>query len=73
MAKFIFKIEEYNEAFKRIDEFEDGHIPGAINIPNESIGEEEIAELARILGGAEITSTVMQSAAEMKELAKRAK
>jgi DNA repair protein RecN (Recombination protein N) len=35
--------------------------------------EEEIAELARILGGAEITSTVMQSAAEMKELAKRTK
>lgn len=30
---------------RRIDEFEDGHIPGAINIPNESIGEEEIAEL----------------------------
>ena len=23
MAKFIFKIEEYNEAFKRIDEFEE--------------------------------------------------
>ena len=30
---------------RRIDEFEDGHIAGAINIPNESIGEEEIAEL----------------------------
>ena len=35
--------------------------------------EQEIAELARILGGAEITDTVMQSAAEMKELAKRTK
>lgn len=35
--------------------------------------QEEIAELARILGGAEITEKVMQSAAEMKELAKRAK
>lgn len=35
--------------------------------------EEEIAELARILGGAEITETVMQSAAEMKELAKSTK
>ena len=35
--------------------------------------EQEIAELARILGGAEITDTVLQSAAEMKELAKRAK
>lgn len=23
MAKFIFKIEEYNESFKRIDEFEE--------------------------------------------------
>ena len=35
--------------------------------------EEEIKELARILGGAEITDTVMQSAAEMKELAMRTK
>ena len=35
--------------------------------------EQEIAELARILGGAEITDMVIQSAAEMKELAKRAK
>ena len=35
--------------------------------------EEEIAELARILGGAEITDSVMYSAAEMKQLAKRAK
>ena len=34
---------------------------------------EEITELARILGGAEITEKVMQSAAEMKELAKRTK
>ena len=31
--------------------------------------EQEITELARILGGAEITETVMQSAAEMKKLA----
>ena len=30
---------------RRDDEFEEGHIPGAINIPNESIGIEEIAEL----------------------------
>ena len=30
-------------------------------------------ELARILGGAKITDTVMQSAAEMKELAERTK
>ena len=29
---------------RRDDEFEEGHIPGAINIPNESIGTEEIAE-----------------------------
>lgn len=35
--------------------------------------EEEIAELARILGGVEITESVRQSAAEMKELAKRTK
>ncbi|MGN0733774.1 MAG: rhodanese-like domain-containing protein [Emergencia sp.] len=30
---------------RRIDEFEQGHIPGAINIPNESIGTEEIKAL----------------------------
>lgn len=30
---------------RRTDEFEEGHIPGSINIPNESIGTEEIAEL----------------------------
>ena len=30
---------------RRIDEFEVGHIPGAINLPNESIGTEEIAQL----------------------------
>lgn len=35
--------------------------------------QQEIAELARILGGAEITEIVMKSAAEMKELAKRTK
>lgn len=35
--------------------------------------EQEIEELARILGGAKITDTVMQSVAEMKELAERTK
>lgn len=35
--------------------------------------EQEIAELARILGGAKITDTVLKSAAEMKELADRTK
>lgn len=35
--------------------------------------EQEIRELARILGGAEITDKVLESAEEMKELAKRAK
>lgn len=35
--------------------------------------EQEIQELARILGGAEITEKVMESAAEMKELAERTK
>ena len=35
--------------------------------------QQEIEELARILGGAEITDTVLQSASEMKELAKRTK
>lgn len=34
---------------------------------------QEIDELARILGGVEITETVLQSATEMKELAKRTK
>ena len=30
---------------RRVDEFAAGHIPGAINIPNEDIGTEEIPEL----------------------------
>ena len=30
---------------RRPDEFAEGHIPNAINIPNESIGSDEIAEL----------------------------
>ena len=49
---------------------EDGKTKTGIRLLN---SEEEIAELARILGGAEITETVMQSAAEMKQLAKRTK
>ena len=48
----------------------DGKTKTSISLLNK---EEEIAELARILGGAEITETVMQSAAEMKELAKSTK
>ena len=35
--------------------------------------DESIQELARILGGAVITDTVMQSALEMKELARQTK
>ena len=35
--------------------------------------QQEVAELARILGGAKITDKVLESAAEMKELAKRTK
>lgn len=35
--------------------------------------EESVHEIARILGGVEITDTVLQSAAEMKEMAKRTK
>ena len=30
---------------RRPDEFAEGHIPGAINIPNESIGNDEVAAL----------------------------
>ena len=30
---------------RRPDEFAEGHIPGAINVPNEEIGTDEIAEL----------------------------
>ena len=30
---------------RRLDEFATGHIPGAINVPNESIGTAEIPEL----------------------------
>ena len=48
----------------------DGKTKTSIGILNR---DEEIKELARILGGAEITDTVMQSAAEMKELAMRTK
>ena len=46
-AKEIFKTEgDYIIVdVRRIDEFESGHIPGAINIPNEDIGIEEIAQL----------------------------
>ena len=32
---------------RRPDEFADGHIPGAINVPNEEIGTTEIAELPK--------------------------
>ena len=49
---------------------ENGKTTTSISLLN---ADEEIAELARILGGAEITETVMQSAAEMKDLAKSAK
>ena len=35
--------------------------------------EKSIEELARILGGAKITDTVLESAREMKELAKNSK
>ena len=48
----------------------DGKTKTMISLLNK---EQEIAELARILGGAMITETVMQSAAEMKELANRTK
>lgn len=30
---------------RRLDEFENGHIPGAVNLPNEEIGKEEISSL----------------------------
>jgi len=45
----------------------DGKTKTSISLLNDK---EEIDELARILGGAEITETVKKSAAEMKELAK---
>ena len=32
---------------RRPDEYAEGHIPGAINVPNEEIGTAEIAELPR--------------------------
>lgn len=32
---------------RRKNEFAEGHIPGAINIPNEAIGEKEISQLPR--------------------------
>ncbi len=48
----------------------DGKTKTSISLLNK---QEEITELARILGGVEITETVLQSAAEMKELAKHSK
>lgn len=30
---------------RTVEEYEDGHIPGAICVPNETIGEDEIEEL----------------------------
>ena len=48
----------------------DGFTKTNISLLNEK---EEIEELARILGGAEITDSVMYSAMEMKQLAKRTK
>lgn len=48
----------------------DGKTRTSISLLNK---EEEIDELARILGGAEITDKVRESAAEMKELAKNTK
>jgi rhodanese-related sulfurtransferase len=30
---------------RRVDEYSSGHIPNAINIPNESIGEEDVKQL----------------------------
>ena len=48
----------------------DGHTRTGIALLNQ---DDEIKELARILGGAEITETVMQSAKEMKALAKGTK
>lgn len=51
-------------------EVQDGLTRTRIRLLDEKSSE---MELARILGGAEITETVMQSAVEMKELAKRAK
>ena len=49
---------------------ENGETKTSIHLLNR---QEEVMELARILGGAEITDTVIQSAKEMKELANRTK
>ena len=49
-AKQIFESDGDNSYIildvRRSDEFADGHIPGAINVANESIGAESPAELA---------------------------
>ena len=46
-AKTIFEVpgEYIILDVRRADEFAEGHIPGAINVANEDIGDEEIAEL----------------------------
>ena len=49
-AKQIFESDGDNSYIildvRRSDEFADGHIPGAINVANESIGTESLKELA---------------------------
>ena len=47
IAKSIFEVpgEYIILDVRRADEFAEGHIPGAINVANEDIGDEEIAEL----------------------------
>ena len=51
-------------------EVQDGEMKTSIRLLSH---QEEVQELARILGGAEITDSILQSAAEMKELAERTK
>ena len=49
MSEAIKMIEEEKNYIildvRRPDEYAEGHIPGAINVPNEAIGTEEIAKL----------------------------
>ena len=60
------------EAFK-IEEIEEKVILVGVSEQDGDDAEDSVAELARLLGGAIVTDGIIDSAREMKELAKREK
>jgi rhodanese-related sulfurtransferase len=53
---------------RRVDEYSEGHVPGAINVPNESIGKSEISELP---DKSELILVYCRSGRRSKEAAKK--